>query len=139
LGKIEMAMNKAEKAQMEHLQTALALCWPAYPCPQPMSVEEIKAAQIEGLVERHGHKRSAAIGWFVNAYNSEVSQGLSDGHIHDRSGNKSWSQGAGTMYRTKQEALMAMRHEASRDFAAKLARIDARLATAVQTEGMENG
>ena len=42
-----MAMTKAEKAKMEELETALALCWPAYPAPQPMTREEIEAAKVK--------------------------------------------------------------------------------------------
>lgn len=123
-----MAMTKAEKARVEELETALALCWPPYPEPAPMTREEIEAAKVV-LTPRDNSiykTRSAALGWFYNAYNGAVTQGWSDGMSHSRNNitGDSASQQMGRMYRTKAEAAMVMRLEMSRDFATKLAAVD---------------
>lgn len=124
-----MPMTKAEKARMEELETALALCWPSYPAPSPMTREQIEAAKIKLIprdtsVYRTG--REGAIGWFYNSYTGDVTQGWSDGMYHNTRNvtGDSASQRMGEMYRTKAEAAMAMRVEMSRQFAAKLAAID---------------
>jgi hypothetical protein len=124
-----MAMTKAEKTRLEELETALALSWPAYPEPKPMTREEIEAAKVtvkpESNARGYGRTR-IALGWFCNAYNGEVSQGWSDGMYHSRHNitGDSASQNIGRMYRTKQEAAMALRHEMSREFAKKLVAVD---------------
>jgi hypothetical protein len=122
-----MAMTKAEKAKMEELETALALCWPAYPAPQPMTREEIEAAKVKLTPTRSVYReRSAALGWFYNAHSGDVTQGWSDGIAHSRDNvtGDHGSQNMGRMYRTKALAAMAMRLEMSRDFAKRLAAVD---------------
>lgn len=125
----QMAMTKAEKARVEELETALALCWPPYPAPEPMTREEIEAAKIkltprDASVYRNG--REAALGWFYNAYAGLVTQGWSDGMSHSVNNTTGdyGSQRMGQMYRTRAEAAMAMRIEMSREFAKKLAAVD---------------
>lgn len=123
-----MAMTKAEKARLEELETALALHWPAYATPVPMSRDEIAAAKVKLTPSDRSvyRERSAALGWFYNAYNGRITQGWSDGISHN-SGNitgEYGSQNMGRMYRTEAEAAMAMRLEMSRDFARKLATVD---------------
>lgn len=124
-----MPMTKAEKARMEELETALALCWPPYPAPKPMTREEIEAAAIEikpNDSPMNRHRTRIALGWFYNAYNGDLAQGWSDGMYHSRHNTtgEHASQDMGQMYRTKAEAAMAMRIEMSRDFAKKLAAVD---------------
>ena len=123
-----MTMTKAEKAKMEELETALALCWPSYVEPATMTVEEIKANIVE-LIKGDAsvfRTRRAALGWFYNAHYREVSQGWSDGTYHSRNNitGDLGSQTRGQIYHTKADAAMAMRFEMSRDFAKKLASVD---------------
>ncbi len=132
-----MAMSKAEKARMEELETALALCWPAYPAPAPMTREEIEAAKVEVTPRDTSvfrHRTRIALGWFHNAYAGRLDQGWSDGVHHSRNNvtGDSASQNMGQMYRTKAEAAMVMRLEMSRDFAKKLAAVDRIIAEATQ-------
>ena len=121
-------MTKAEKARMEELETALALCWPGYQAPTPMTREEINAAKVD-LPSRSNspmRTRQGAVGWFFNAYNARLSRGWSDGMYHNSDsefGDRA-SQQMGRMYRTREEAAKAMRLEMSRDFARKLAAVD---------------
>lgn len=124
-----MAMTKAEKARVEELETALALCWPSYPMPAPMTREQIEAAKVtvtpkDSPMTRH--RAQIAIGWFYSSYNGDLSQGWSDGMYHSRHNitGDSATQNMGQMYRTRREAAMALRIEMSRNFAKKLAAVD---------------
>lgn len=124
-----MAMTKSEKARVEELETALAMHWPAYPMPAPMTRQEIEA-ELQPLTPRDQSvtrgSRVAALGWFYNKHTGLVSQGWSSGHLHNTHNitGDSASQGCGRMFRTHREAAMALRLEMSRDFAAKLAAVD---------------
>lgn len=124
-----MAMTKAEKARVEELETALALHWPSYAEPRPMTREEIEATKVrvrpESDVRGYG-RELVALGWFTNAHSGELSQGWSDGMYHNRHNitGDSASHNMGRMYRTRSEAAMSLRLEMSRLFAGKLAAID---------------
>lgn len=111
-----MAMTKHEQAEMEELRIRLALAWPEYPVPQAVSF-------ATGIGSNH--LRS---GWFMNAYNGEISEGCSTGVFHSRrSTTKTDSQNAGKMYDSKLDALKAMRHEMTREFAEKLRKVDQKI------------
>lgn len=129
-----MAMTKAEKARMAELEHALglarALRFPDYPVPTPMTREEIKASLVDGGT-RYGKAQQVARGWFYNAYlggagdyANRVTYGCSDGIGHDRDGDTTSSQNMGRMYRTRGEAVMAMRHELTTACAEVLAKVD---------------
>lgn len=120
-----MAMNKAEKARMTELETALALCWPPYAPPTPMTDAEIKTAPQVDAGGAYGYKRTAAAGFFINSHSGTITAGFSCGTSHSRDGYGSWGQEKGQMYRTKREAAMALRHKMTAIFAQKLAAIDA--------------
>lgn len=117
-----MAMTKAEKAKLEELETALALCWPGYPEPKPMTRDEIAAAPKVPI--KSVFTRNAVAGFFINSHSLEISEGFSDGMSHSRRGGQSWSQNMGQMYRSKREAAMALRYAISRDSAKRLAAVD---------------
>ena len=129
-----MSMTKKEQAQLAELQInlrdALALSWPQEPEPEPMSVEEIKA-HCDGYAK-------PATGWFMNDYLGShmgiihnIQHGCSNGHQHStRSTTKTDSQHCGRMYRTRAEALLAMRWGITR----KVARILGEIDTARQQE-----
>jgi hypothetical protein len=121
-------MTKAEKARVEELETALALTWPSYTAPRPMTREEIEAAKVELSPKDRSvfRVRHAALGWFYNAYSASITQGWSDGMSHGRDNvtGDHGSQGMGRIYRSKTDAAMALRIEMSRDFAKKLAAVD---------------
>lgn len=127
-----MAMTKAEKAQLEEMQTALSMHWPSYPSPAPMTREEIK----EGLVDiprrdrsipAYGDSRKAAIGWFYNAHSETVTRGWGDGFYINRDshyGDAPSRSDGNPMFKTRKEAAMALRLDMTRKFARKLAAID---------------
>lgn len=127
-----MAMTRAEKERLEELETALAMHWPSYLRPVPMSKDEINQNLVEiprkdQSIQSHGTHRKAAVGWFFNSYSMVVTKGWSDGyHINRNSsfGDEA-SRGEGEqMFKTKSEAAMAMRIEVTKDFARKLAAVD---------------
>ena len=132
-----MAMTKAEKAEMEQLRMALALSramkWPDYPVPAHMTEAEIRTSITEE-VEHYGHLKAVAAGF--NAYFPSyvkaptVDRVISDGMGHSSSGGSSWAQGAGRLYRTPREALMALRHKKTKEVAEMLAAIDLAIAEA---------
>jgi hypothetical protein len=133
-----MAMNKSEKAEMEALRNALALSramrFPDYPVPQPMTYEEIRSSLTDGGL-RFGSRQKVARGWFYNAhlgghgpYSNRVTYGCSDGIHHSIDGDVTTSQGTGQMYRTREEASRALRHELTTKCAEVLAAVDRAIA-----------
>lgn len=132
-----MTMTKAEKARMEELEAALALHWPSYSEPAPMTREEIEAAKIDLPTRdrtpfRH---RRGAVGWFFNDYqNGQITKGWSDGISHNRDSEyaDSASQNMGTMYRTKEDAAKALRLALSRRYAQALGNLDSVIRAAAQ-------
>src|SRR3989442_598172 len=122
-----MAMNKAERAELDRLKTALALHWPAYLVPVPMTYDQILAAKTVDGPKRYGYgsPEKIAVGWFYNAHTRRVTQGCSSGNSHNFDGLGTTSQGMGRMFKTKAEAAMAMRIEVTAKFADELAAIDA--------------
>lgn len=117
-----MAMTKAEKAAVDALKVELALRWPRYEMPARLAYPERKGD--------YG-PRPLVIGWWMNAYNGEADQGCTDGMYHSRrSTTKTDTQTAGVFWPTKLDALKAMRIEMSKDYARKLAAVDARIAEA---------
>jgi hypothetical protein len=129
-----MAMTKAEKARMAELEKQLAMSramrFPDYSVPQPMSYDDIKdALSVSG--------ETVVRGWFYNAnlggyggYSNQATYGCSNGINHSREGAKTSTQGMGRMYRTREEAVMALRHELTTQCAELLARVDLMLAGA---------
>lgn len=135
-----MAMNKAEKAELEEARNALALVramhFPDYPVPEPMTYEEINASFVDGG-KQFGQTQRVARGWFYNAnlgghggYSNGVTHGCSNGINHSREGDVTTTQQAGRMYRTKLEALQALRHDLTTQAAKVLAAVDAQIAGA---------
>jgi len=124
-----MAMTKAERAQFEALQTELALRWPREAEPQPMTREDIKANLEELTLRDQSTIRKTRLGckgWVFNAQSMRVDRAWSDGTYHGR-GNwtgGSASQNCGRIYRTFDEAALAMRWEMCRSFAADLRRAE---------------
>ena len=123
-----MAMNKAERARVEELEREAAFRWPTAPEPQPMTLEEIKAAFVEIAPRDQSvrYRQAAALGWVHNAYSQTVEPAWSTGVSHGR-GNHTGdggSQGRGRIYRTRAEAALAMRWEMCRAFAAQLRAVD---------------
>lgn len=122
-----MAMTKAERAALDKAEhearLARALRFPTDPVPKPMSIDDIRAARTHKSV-KYGLEHVVARGWFYNAYSARVTLGCSDGVHHNKDGDTTATQYAGCMYRTKAEALRAMRHEKVREVAETLARID---------------
>jgi hypothetical protein len=123
-----MSMTKKESAAFdaieEQLASAFSLGWPQEPEPKPMTYEEVKALQGDSW-------NKLITGWFMNAYfgsmhgGRSVTQGCTNGVNHDSDcTTKTSTQGMGRMYRTRDEALLAMRWDFCRQFAKKLAWVD---------------
>lgn len=124
-----MAMTKAEKAEFDRIRTHAALRWPMAAEPVPMTKEEILAglSEVEVTNSSWEKTRKVAVGWRENAHNGRVERVWSTGHTCGTlfDGKLSGgSQGMGTMYRTKAEAILAMRWDMCRDFARKLFAVD---------------
>jgi hypothetical protein len=122
-------MTKAEKAEMENLRKARdlarALAWPSYPCPQPMTQEEIKEAMtVDKKMSYGNYVTKVALGWYQNSYNGLIERGWSTTSSHSRSMSDGGAQNMGRMYRTYEDAARALRHEMTVALAEKLASID---------------
>lgn len=132
-----MVMNKREKAEMqrleEELRMAKALRWPSYEKPAAMTREEIEENKTEGGT-KWGRPDIVARGWFYSSHISSYSNltatyGCSNGLNHNSNGDTTRTQGMGRMFRTKREALMALRTDATIHVASILAGIDAQIET----------
>lgn len=127
-----MSMNKTEQAHMATLEHALrlarALHWPTYAEPAPMTREEIEAAKVPGGCRRYtSEPQRVALGWFGGTYDGgNVRNGCSDG-INHGDGNTTTTQGMGRLFRTEAEAWRFVRMELTRQYAERLAKIDAKL------------
>jgi len=123
-----MAMTKAERQELENALTeaamARALRFPTDANPKPMTRDEINQASTHDGRASWGGASKVARGWFYNAYAMRVTYGCSNGINHSTEGNQTSTQSCGRMYRTKVEALRAMRHEKVREVASQLAAID---------------
>jgi len=122
-----MAMNKAEKARVEALETELAFRWPQEAEPLPMTRAEIQANTVEVTRKDQSvmRTRKVALGWVHNAYSQRVEPAWSDGNIHGLGHTGCYgSQTMGRIYRTRRDATLAMRWEMCRDFAKKLHQVD---------------
>lgn len=124
-------MNKKEQAAFDKAQAdlaaAYALSWPTEPEPQPMTQPELHEEA----------KKSASglfVGWWINDYSilsrgsigQGFGQGCSNGHNHCRSYiHKTTTQNCGTFYRSKREAILALRWQVCRFVAGQLAKLDA--------------
>lgn len=123
-----MAMNKGERTRMEELEAAVALHWPTGAEPKPMTVEDIKANLTHTVPKVVGGWRSGqkvCIGYYINSYNAKITRGCSNGIGHNRDGiDGTTTQNPGCMYRTEQEAALALRWQLCRSYARELAALD---------------
>lgn len=112
-----MAMNKAEKARMAELESALAAATIdklPYDEPKPMTREEIEASLVEVTPRDTSvyKTRRVALGYGFNEYaRGRVYRMWSSGHSHgcgNHTGDSA-SQNMGKMYRTQREAAIALR------------------------------
>lgn len=123
-----MAMNKAEKALLTELRARASLTLPPYAKPLPMTYTEV----CEAVKDRGGY----IVAWFQNAHSMSVTKGWTSQIVHARDAEipapgdrySSASQTHGQPYRTKLEALQALRWEATAEAMKKLGEIDARVA-----------
>ncbi len=132
-------MTKAEKQRMEELEKEVrlsrALRYSTYAPPQKIRVESGTSEIITGYlafggrIDGRGYRVEGAI---TEAWSGSVSHG--QGLYRERS---SASQGPRALYRTKRDALIGLRLEKERDFAAVLADID-RAIEAEANEEIEN-
>jgi hypothetical protein len=129
-----MAMTKAEKQRMEKLEKEVclsrALRYSTYSPPKMIRAEsgtsEIIAGYLAFGARIDGRGYGAAI---TEAWSSSVSHG--QGLYRERG---SASQGPRALYQTRRDALIGLRLEKERDFAAALADIDRAIDAAAKEE-----
>ena len=138
-----MAMTKKEKAHIDtlerELKSAIALKVPDYTKPEPLSSYEIR--------ELKGNDTLVAV-WFFVEYQTYAYPGWTNGTCHyvditqrgelprNRAG---WVQGAGRCYRSRKEALRALRWEHTRRAMSNLAYIDQLLTEGAAGDEMSDG
>ncbi len=103
-----MAMNKTEQAAQAELRRQLALAWPRFERPAPMSHMEVASAPRVTLPGDFG-PRDVVLVWFVNASEGRVETGWTDGAVVGWSHNhaKNASRGFRAPYATKAQAMQA--------------------------------
>lgn len=107
-------MNKKEQAMVAELKKQIALSWPRYEEPKPKDVPGYELTQ----------------GWFQYNYGTDyrVSLGCSTRSGHNPSNpDRTSTQGPGTMYHSKLDALKVARCQMSKRFAEALAKVDAEI------------
>jgi hypothetical protein len=117
-----MSMTKAERAEMDALRLRLALAWPSFDRPEPMTRDEIAAApKVE--IARYGLPAQVTAGWF-GFFSGFPSQGWSDGLVHNSASmsGASATKGFGRMYRSYDEAARALAWNVADDCAARMRR-----------------
>lgn len=131
-----MAMNKTERALLDTYVTGMrqarALRWPEFEPPAPMTRAEIDL-ELAGPnaieVERYSSTTRVFKGWYFNEYRGCV-EPVGAAAVHycyfDHTGMKvsGWTQAA-RIYRTREDALRALRHVMTVKAANELAAIDA--------------
>jgi truncated hemoglobin YjbI len=135
--KLEMAMTKAEKQRMEELEKevrlARALRWSSYTAPSMIHPKSGTSEIITGYLffgSRIDGRIYRAESALTEAWSSTVTHGHGK-RGHDR---LSASQGSRVLYQTKRDALVGLRLEKERDFAAALADIDRAIEVAEKEE-----
>ncbi len=120
-----MAMNKRETAEMQALRDRVAFLEAQMPqdkleAPSTMTREE----KPYGVLTR---------GWFINSWSlrqdasmsGAVELGCTDGIFHSRSNpNKTSTQTTGSMYRSRLDALIALKVEVSKHFFTAIGKLD---------------
>lgn len=129
-----MAMTKDEKQRMEELEKevrlARALRYSTYAPPKKIRASR-EAPEITGYLS-FGSRMNGPLDVersVVAAWSGTVSHGQGK-----RDGRLSGSQGGRALYRTKRDALIGLRLEKERDFAATLADIDRAIEAAAKEE-----
>ena len=130
-----MAMTKAEKQRMEELEKevrlARALRWSTYAPPLMIRPKSEASEIITGYLvfgSRIDGRIYRAESALTEAWSSTVSHG------HGQSRSNSASQGSRALYQTKRDALIGLRLEKEKDFAAMLADIDRAIEVAEKEE-----
>lgn len=131
-----MAMTKKEQQMLDDLRKACdyarALRWPEYELPKPMPPDEVRAKMVTPCM-RYGKESLCTKGWSYNEYSRLVMPIWSDGVYHttsDPTNGGQWSHNAGTLYRTKADALRALRLALTISYSQELDRVDKLLADA---------
>ncbi len=112
-----MAMNKSEKTAMDDLRQELAI---AKALRMTDEVEpDLKPPESFGVLVK---------GWIFNSYSLTVNRACTSNVNHSHgSDTATTSKGTMCLYSTKLLALKAMRSQAAREFAVKLATIDKKI------------
>lgn len=136
-----MAMNKAEKAEMQALRDQFSLRWPMFEKPAPMTHDELRAEPIATLNPRDKSvwtERQVIVAWFMNAYSGRVTRGWVEvGLRHYNADDPSMTsvlssrfEQHGGAYRTQADALRALRWAVSERAALELGIVDSMLGNA---------
>lgn len=117
-----MAMNKKEAAEFANLRRDLALAkalrWPDTPVPERLPLPDVNGAWVQG--------------WDFNEYTGIVEQAWTERHAHgrgvldveERRRSIRGSQNGRRVFATRLDALIALRHAQTREFAKRLAGLD---------------
>jgi len=116
--------KRLTKAEQAEAGLRVALSWPEYPCPEPLSKEVIR--------ERTAHLGFGATNairlWTHNTHGGTVSFGCVGRSCHAPSGDKTTSQGCGgPWFDTQEDAYRALRWAVTRRLAEELLTLDARI------------
>lgn len=105
------------KQQAKDLALSRSFCWPTSPEPKPVHTDALLGDAWRKLY----------VGWHVhtNGEHYEVRQGCCSRVYHNTHGiYKTTTQGTGTFYQSKMDALIVARWQLCRRFAESLARLD---------------
>jgi hypothetical protein len=141
-----MAMNKKEREEFDaarrYMNMAIAMRWPEYDKPEPMTYEEIKVEIAAGNATDFPNEfgasgyRGAFVGWTYFIHTSgfklrkTATTTVTHGPVEDDGRVVSWSRDGCRVYRTEADALRALRYDLTVKYASALAEVDARIKAA---------
>lgn len=110
-----MAMNKAEKARMQELETALKFCYTLYPQLQPVYPDVLPPIAESTILSR---------GWTVQDLPLRILEAFSSHAMHGfGKGNTPTYYGAKELYSTRELAVTAYKHKLFMELAERLTSI----------------
>lgn len=109
-----MTMNKAEKARMQELETALKFCYTLYPQLQPVYPDVLPIIGSTALSR----------GWIVQDLPLRILEAFSSHAMHGfGKGNTPTYYGAKELYSTRELAVTAYKHKLFKELAERLTSI----------------
>lgn len=107
-----MAMNKAEKAKLQELETALKFCYTLYPQLQPVYPDVLPPIAGSTILSR---------GWTIKGYPARIGKAFSSHKLHGfGDGDSPTYHGSLELYSTKELAITAYKHKLFMELAQNL-------------------